>query len=247
MIRKISIALIIVLSLSLFAGVALGEPQLPPRPNQNIYIQDYGDLIDVSAGNEILRLGMAVDQSTTAQLVVVTVDNLQGYSIEEYSTALFRKWGIGSKEKNNGILILLNKENILANQPGKVRIEVGYGLEGAINDAKAGRIIDTYIIPNLKNGNLSNGVLQAYQAVAGEVGKEYGVTIDNAIQYQGDQGYADGRSPATAIKISPFKAFLIALGVISLILLDFFLFGGNITSFILGMLFASRWGGGGGS
>ncbi|NLL18707.1 MAG: TPM domain-containing protein, partial [Clostridia bacterium] len=85
-------------------------------------------------------VALALKKASGADLVVVTVENLGGYTIEEYALELFRRWGLGDKEKNNGVLLLVNKENVLTGQSGRVRIEVGYGLEGAIPDGKAGRI-----------------------------------------------------------------------------------------------------------
>lgn len=238
--KKIFSIVCIVFLICLFSGPAQAAPNFPPAPTTNIYIQDYADFIDDATENKILALGQEVDNQTTAQLVVVTVNNLDGYTIEEYSTGLFRKWGIGTKEKNNGVLLLLNKENIIAKISGRVRIEVGYGLEGAINDAKAGRILDEFILPALQKENISHGVYQAYQVLAGETAKEYGVTIKDTQNYN-----FSNSSGVKTVKVSPWKAILIAFVVIGFLILDFVIFGGNITSFILGMIFANRWGGGG--
>lgn len=240
--KKLYLAFSIILLIFLITGSAQAEPNLPAAPTYKIYVQDNANLLDNVTKDKIIALGREVDKQTSAQIVVVTVNNLDGYTIEEYATSLFRKWGIGNKEKNNGVLLLLNKENILANRSGRVRIEVGYGLEGAINDAKAGRILDDYVLPGIQRGDISSGVYQAYQVLAGEVAKEYGVTIKDSQDY--NDNYNGER--VTSIQISPWMAAAIAFVVISLIILDFILFGGNITSFILGMLFAGRWGGGGG-
>lgn len=240
--KKLSLIFSVLFLICFLTGTAKAEPNIPSAPKTNIYIQDNANIIDDTVENKIFSLGQEVDNQTTAQIAVVTVNSLDGYSIEEYATDLFRKWGIGNKDKNNGVLLLLNKENIQANKPGRVRIEVGYGLEGAINDAKAGRILDDFVLPGIQKGDLSSGVYQAYQVLAGEVAKEYGVTIQNTQDYN---QYYDSNKVKT-IKISPWKAMVIAFFVIGLLILDFILFGGNITSFILGMIFAGRWGGGGG-
>lgn len=87
-----------------------------------------------------------------AQIVVVTVKSLEGQSIEEYATELFRKFGIGDSQKNNGVLLLCSTGDRL------FRIEVGYGLEGTLTDGKTGRIQDQYIIPYLKNNNYNDGI-----------------------------------------------------------------------------------------
>ena len=80
---------------------------------------------------------------------------------------ILRSWGIGDAQKNNGVLILVAREERLS------RIEVGYGLEGAIPDGKAGRILDEHLVPNLQRDNYSLGILETYNAVLEEVCREY--------------------------------------------------------------------------
>ena len=87
-----------------------------------------------------------------------------------YATELFRRWGIGDKSKNNGILLLV------VPSAKQVRIEVGYGLEGALNDAKAGEILDRYFIPYAKQNQFEQGILQTYGALIGVTMQEYGIT-----------------------------------------------------------------------
>ena len=98
------------------------------------------------------------------QIVVTTVESLEGRTVDEYALDMLRSWGIGDKEKNNGLLILFAK------QDRKIKIEVGYGLEGNINDAKAGRLLDNYAIPELRKDNFDEGLLTLYKAVLAELG-----------------------------------------------------------------------------
>ena len=95
----------------------------------------------------------AHERATGDQVVVVTVASLQRYPIEGYGYELGRDWGIGQKGKNNGALL------IVAPNEHKVRIEVGYGLEGQLTDAKSRAIIDNYILPSFKRGDFNFGVL----------------------------------------------------------------------------------------
>lgn len=95
------------------------------------------------------------EKNTTNQVVVVTVNSLQGQDIESYSLNLGRYWGIGQKDKNNGVLL------VIAPNEREVRIEVGYGLEGSLTDATASTIIQRIIIPKFKNSDVDQGVLQA--------------------------------------------------------------------------------------
>ena len=150
---------------------------MPPVPSGLTYVYDYADLIDSSDELKMKKIAQALDKKTGAQLVVVTVNDLDGKPIETYSLEILRGWGIGDKEKNNGVLLLVNKENLLADRSGKIRIEVGYGLEGAINDAKAGRILDNYALPSFKEGQYSKGITDTFMSLASEIAAEYGLDL----------------------------------------------------------------------
>lgn len=95
------------------------------------------------------------------------MDSLEEESIEDFSTKLFRSYGIGSEEEDNGVLLLLAKED------REVRIEVGYGLEGAINDAKAGRILDLFSLPYFEHDKWDEGILNGFKEIVKEVKWEY--------------------------------------------------------------------------
>ena len=170
---------VLVFSLMLInSGFASAEP-VPAKPDTNIYVFDYANLIDEADKLEMQKIAKALDDKTKAEIVVVTVNDLSHMEIEEYALKLFRSWGIGDKEKNNGILILVNKESILNNQRGRIRIEVGYGLEGAINDGKAGAILDNFALPAFETGEYSKGIRDTFMAVCSEVAKEYGLDLAN--------------------------------------------------------------------
>ena len=95
---------------------------------------------------------IAQKQTSGRSLVVATVPDLQGYEIADYGTRLLRAWGIGSKEKNDGALL------IIAPNDRKVRIEVGYGLEGFLTDALSSRVIRNDITPRFKAGDFPGGI-----------------------------------------------------------------------------------------
>lgn len=95
----------------------------------------------------------AHEKATTNQIVVVTLKSLHNYSIESYSLALARKWEIGKKDKDNGVLL------VVAPNEKEVRIEVGYGLEGVLTDAASKSIIEKVMIPNFKSGDFEEGIL----------------------------------------------------------------------------------------
>ncbi len=154
------------------------------KPTSNFYVNDYANVLSAETERYILQTNIDLNSKTKAQIVVVTVTSLDGKSIEEYATELFREFGIGDKEKNNGVLLLCSTGDRL------FRIEVGYGLEGALPDGKTGRIQDQYIIPYLKNNNYDEGIKNGFSSVLEEVCKEYGITLmyakkPNSIQNSG--------------------------------------------------------------
>jgi uncharacterized protein len=143
--------LCLLLLLSLLArGVMADEPKFPPLTGR--VVDDAGILSDSTRA--ALTDMLAQHKRTTGhQVVVVTLKGLQGYTIEDFGYQLGRKWGIGQKEKNNGVLL------IVAPNEHRVRIEVGYGLEGTLTDAIDRTIIDNYILPSFKRGDYNAGVL----------------------------------------------------------------------------------------
>ena len=136
-------------------------------PTSDFYINDYANILSEETKNYILNKSVALEKETTAQIVVVTVPNLEDKSLEEYATELFRKFGIGDKEKNNGVLILVAKND------HKARIEVGYGLEGDIPDGKAGRILKS-MLNDFKKDKYDEGIKLAYGKLANEIYKAHG-------------------------------------------------------------------------
>ncbi len=94
------------------------------------------------------------------QFVVATLKSLRGVEIEEYGVALGRHWGIGDKEKSDGVLL------IVAPNERQVRIEVGYGLEGVLTDAKSGLIIQNIILPSFRKGDYNEGIVKGADAIA---------------------------------------------------------------------------------
>ncbi len=143
-----------------------------PRPTEGFFVNDFANVISDKQEREMQKEGEALYSACGAQVVAVTVPSLEGEDISDYSLRLAREWEIGSKDKNDGILLLLS-----VGEP-HVRIEVGSGLEGAIPDSKAGRILDTYVIPNYTPESYGTGLCAAYDALVNEVYIEYGLEPD---------------------------------------------------------------------
>jgi len=136
----------LVLIVLVVAAHALIFPQLTGR------VVDEAGILDQAAKAELERKLAGFETNTTGQLVVVTLKSLQGTSIEDYGYQLGRHWGIGQKEKNSGALL------IVVPSERKVRIEVGYGLEGQLTDAVSRLIIQNAIAPRFKAGDYAGGI-----------------------------------------------------------------------------------------
>ena len=115
--------------------------------------------------------------STTNEIAVVIIPTTGDYSVEEVALQILRRWGVGTKEKNNGIVLLIAKDD------RKIRIEVGYGLEGAVPDITAKSIIDNDLTPNFRAGNYYRGIDNAiddiFKAAAGEYKAPAGYNSSN--------------------------------------------------------------------
>jgi uncharacterized protein len=138
------------------ASVALAALVFPPLTGR---VVDTAQLIDGQTKAQLTQMLEAHEQTTGEQVVVVTLPNLQGTSIEDYGYQLGRAWGVGQKDKSNGALL------IVARDDHKVRIEVGYGLEDRLTDAQSSVIINQVITPAFKAGNFSGGISQGTQAM----------------------------------------------------------------------------------
>jgi uncharacterized protein len=152
------------LILFVFCQSSFAEIQFPKLTGQ---IVDNANLLTRSSITQINQQLAAHSNADGNQVVVVTVPDLQGYSIEEYGYQLGRHWGIGEKDKNNGVLL------IVAQQERKVRIEVGYGLEGDLTDAVSANIIQAIILPSFKRGDFSTGIAQGVTAIIDALGGRY--------------------------------------------------------------------------
>lgn len=157
-------AVLVLLSSSALGAFAINIP----KATSNFFVNDFANVISNEDENKMQQQGETLYKKFGAQVVVVTIKSLDGASLEDYSLQLARSWGIGSKNDDNGILLLL------AVDERKVRIEVGTGLEGALPDSKTGRILDNYGMSYFKENNFSQGLSSVYSSLVNEVYIEYG-------------------------------------------------------------------------
>lgn len=148
-----------------FCGLALvalavngvrAAPTFPPLTGR---VVDDADILSPQTRERLDALLAEEEKETGNQVAVATLKSLQGYTIEQYGYQLGRAWGIGRKDRNNGALL------IVVPSSHKVRIEVGYGLEGQLTDAQSRIIIDQFMLPAFRRGNYDEGVLAGTQAM----------------------------------------------------------------------------------
>ena len=144
---------------------------IPARPSPPRLVNDFSGLLTPEQRDALERKLVAYDDSTSNQVTVVILKTLEGYDANEFSTALGRAWGVGGKEFNNGIVVLITTGQ--GEGENDAYIAVGYGLEGAIPDMTAGYILDHELIPNLKAGNAYRGFVETADAIAKAAEGEY--------------------------------------------------------------------------
>lgn len=150
--------------LLLWTAALQAAPNFPALSGR---VVDEAALMSRKQAHQLTQQLAAFEKRSGIQLVVVSIDSLDGETIEEYGYQLGRHWGIGQKGKNNGVLLLI------AQDERKVRIEVGYGLEGALPDAIAANIIQTRILPAFKRGDMVAGVVAGSQGIMQALAGEY--------------------------------------------------------------------------
>jgi len=141
---------LIIICILLLGTVWAMAQDIPSKPST--LVNDYTNTLSAGDKQQLEAKVDAFNDSTSTQIAVVLIKSLGDYDIDEYGTALGRKWGIGQKDKNNGILILAALDD------HKVTIQVGYGLEGAVPDAVTHQIIADDITPHFKQGDYYGGL-----------------------------------------------------------------------------------------
>lgn len=141
--------------------LALEVPPLKQRVN------DTANMLSASTKQQLEEILGRFEQTDSTQIVLLTIPSLGGEVLEEFSIKVADQWKIGQKGLDNGAILLIAKND------RKIRIEVGYGLEGSLTDLMAGRIIRNVIVPKFKAGNFDQGVIDGVQAMIGVVRGEY--------------------------------------------------------------------------
>jgi uncharacterized protein len=222
---------VFLLLLFFFTGTIFAEEIQVPAPVGDIYIQDFANILSEPERDELRQIGRSLEDQTTAQVAVLTVETIGEQTIEQFANEAFRQYGIGGEAENNGVLLVVSTNDRY------IKIEVGYGLEGRIPDGKAGRILDEFAIPYLQSERPNQAIIETYQALVNEVLAEYGLeglqSGEAVPQPPVDEGFG-------------IPSWLLIIIVVVVLFLDFKFFGGTLTYILLSILSRGRGGGGGG-
>ncbi len=221
---------LVVVFLLLARSAPLSGESASSLPAPTGYVSDFAGVLSASTKQSVESLCTQVDRQAHAQIAVVTIKTLDGdQSIEEFATALEDKWKVGAKGSDRGVLMLL------VMNPRRGRIEVGYGLEGILNDAKAGDILRS-MIPATQQGDYNTAVPQGVGQIAQIIARDAGVTLT---PYSSAHQYHHQQAP---VQLS-LTEILLGGGAILLILF-FLIKTGNLG--LIFFLLANIMGGGGG-
>ena len=155
---------LLLLGLLLLLPLSAGALEVPPLSG---HVNDRAGLLRSDTVLKLEQFLSEFERSDSTQLVVLTIPSLEGEVLEQYALKVAESWGIGQKGKDNGALLLIARDD------RKIRIEVGYGLEGRLTDLLSGRIIDNEISPHFKAGNFNDGVVAGVVAMTEAVRGEY--------------------------------------------------------------------------
>jgi uncharacterized protein len=151
----------------------IGNPayaqEMPARPDPARLVNDFTNTLTPAQQEALEKKLVAIDDSTSTQIAVVIIKSLNGYDVADYNVKLGRAWGVGGKENNNGVVLLIVKED------RKINIATGYGLEGALPDVTCKHIIDERIVPNFKADDYYQGIDEGTDAIIKAVKGEYKV------------------------------------------------------------------------
>jgi len=192
---------LIILLLFLPIASAVNYPQLSG------YITDNANMIDQSYEAKITQLAGVIEKESTVEIAVVTIESLEGESMEMYAVKLFEKAGIGKKDKDNGLLI------IVAKQERDYRFEIGYGLEGTVTDSMKVNIGDRIIVPNFRNQEYGKGIYESLLVVQ-ELVKGNPEVISQYSMNQGGRNTEQNAGGSEDLAILFIILFLLIVGFI---------------------------------
>ncbi len=150
------------------AALAIG---IPEKPNPPKLVNDFAGVIDAQQARLLEDSLVSFEKHTSTQIAIVTVSDLEGYSVSDYAYQIGESWGVGQKDKRNGVVILVKPKT--DDSKGEVNISTGYGLEGVLPDVTCSRIIRNNMLPYLKQNDYSSAIISGAIAVMQATQNEY--------------------------------------------------------------------------
>ncbi|HLR39524.1 MAG TPA: TPM domain-containing protein [Jeotgalicoccus sp.] len=167
------VALIAILFL-LLSSSASARIELPELNTSHLFVQDNAHLLTEAEINELNELGTHLEKGTGVELLLLTMDSVGQEHRQDFALRALREYGVGKKERDNGIVIFLNMDNGNEYNNRGIDIQVGYEVEGYLNDAKLGNIIDTVAMDDFRKGDYASGIKNLYKAIYDESLDAYG-------------------------------------------------------------------------
>ncbi len=192
------LVLFVSILLTIVASAAIASTPEPPAIPRD-YVTDLAGVISSDVKTQLNALLLELEQKTTAQVLVLTVQSLDGQSIEEFAFNAKEKWKLGQKGKDNGILIAV------AVKDHKYRIETGYGLESVLPDSLVGTIGREFLVPYFRKGDYSAGIANATAAIIQTIARHEGVQIIGMSGVRSDHDVSRGKPPGV------FRIIVIAI------------------------------------
>lgn len=198
MYKKLVIALILLL-IGIACNADASTPQPPAMPRD--YVTDLAGIMRSDVKNQLNASLQELEQKTTAQILVLTVQSLDGQSIEEFAFNTKEKWKLGKKGKDNGVLI------VVALKDRKYRLEVGYGLESTLPDSLVGTIGREYLAPYFRKGDYNTGIMNAVAAITQTIAVQEGIQLTAGPEPR--QSRTASGKPLSMLQLILFGTFIV--------------------------------------
>ena len=215
------------------AQSAAPADQVATLPAPTDYVSDFANVIDPASKQQIDELCAELDHEAHAQVAVVTIESLNGQPIEEFATELEDKWKVGPKASDRGLLM------IFAIKDRQRRIEVGYGLEGVLNDAKVGDI-GRSMVPLLQQAQYGPAIVGGLQQIATDIAADAGVTLTPLQQQQ----YRQQPESQGSVRLGSILRIVIFIVILIVVFSGRGRGGGGWLWFLLGSMMGGGGGGG---
>lgn len=202
--------LLFIFILFIFTVIPVSASVSIPALQSSIYVYDDAGILDSDTESQTNTILAELKVKTGAQVFVITIPSLNGSTIAEYANELFNTIGIGDKERNDGVLLLISSVD------SRVRLEIGVGLEDVLTDSLSGRILDDYFVPYRTDGNYDSAVILTASAVANTIAADHDVTLSNTYNTNISADTESESHPATKSDIALIILFFVAFIVISL-------------------------------